>query len=1294
MSSGQESMGDLIPPDMLEIFAQERQSKRGKRTRRRGSISKAFTWFKIRRRKTQRLNKEVHIELLTPGSPVEIPLPPPNKASKVESEPTLPVQHFQENVFIEGDRPKYVQDLMSEAREGLKYLQQNDGNGLDFQDDQSVISSVTARTDDTSFSELRMSESEFSAADTISTRSMRSTRSSVSYQSARSGLTRQGSSFGPLKEDRKHGKRSKVRSMGVAPGIPRHVQKELGLDRAAWTASQFTSAQLSSGGVSISTVVPTLESISVASELDGALEHLQNMNSLEPQLQAEGQKCDLANIQHFLPQSLDPQKPGSLGVPWVTTSDNCPPSSVMYVSPEAMYKNQMIYNAYLPPSVDVVELKRNRSRSSVRMVSKSSLASASPAPSRASSRASSRFSSRPSSRFSSRLHSQASSYRTGPLSEGSLWSNSGSSETLISDSSTISNSSNPRLGSRESQREDGETHLNVNINQPIHFNGGNRQGETFVKSGTTAQFSRSLSVTKKNKKPPPPPRRSNSLHTQNFLKSQKTKAGAGSVEDTSGSNGSLKVVSPYSAYISSSAGGKPISHTNGKSHWTKLKESLPYVQSLAAKGTVPSPSLIALMALLDIPDPPHVLAPQAPPPETWAHNQRTFHLLCGSGPVNLEHWAQKRGLKIEIFKTVSAPNLTRPTKWNGAIVSSKPVKGTLQGYPPLNGMKDNSKAPNKKLITQSQEAKISDIQNRTPLTKVSSDVLPNYGKTVSLSLLTRVCPTPTPPPPPEHIPPLPPTNQVKDINETVSAQKVELRAPSEELICPPPHPLFPPPLPPGKIASPHLLFGQDKTDFSFAIHKIPPPPQGIPPPPQGIPPLPPAVILPPPSIIPPPPQVIPTPPPPVFLPPPPTVPPPPQVIPPPPQAIPPPPTEIPPPPQAVLSSAALSTPKVTQEVSSMQSKITSTANIPPPPPLPTDIKKEVRAIITDQQEKHQRPPTPQNVAAKEESPTPVVTQSLLQMVRLRSVRSNQQSNQEAPPKPMRRSLILSDTLLSTGDLKDNSQLIAFTQEVHDTPQVQPQPAAFEPTTAKPNGQTSSTDQETQNTSTDPIKESKPADPTPTISGEENKNAATEELVMPDVEPKDQLSIIDLKAKSNEPELQNGSSKIEDKPSTTLLQSSPKPQTLILTSPKLSPTQKMPPASIPPSSMRLQEAIRLKTAAMSSKDNQSKRLSLHSPPPSVGGISPTSTANFIFSKSTKKVVIETASSPEAQAGLRRTLVSELASVSQTTKPPGLQTKNTKVPPPVAKKPSSKSENTDNPSETESNADTEHVQTAGQ
>ncbi|KAI1895030.1 hypothetical protein AGOR_G00102070 [Albula goreensis] len=102
-------------------------------------------------------------------------------------------------------------------------------------------------------------------------------------------------------------------------------------------------------------------------------------------------------------------------------------------------------------------------------------------------------------------------------------------------------------------------------------------------------------------------------------------------------------------------------------------------------------------------------------------------------------------------------------------------------------------------------------------------------------------------------------------------------------------------------------------------------------------------------------------------------------------------------------------------------------------------------------------------------------------------------------------------------------------------------------------------------------------------------------------------------------------------------------------------------------MRLQEAIRMKTAAMSRRDGPQARLgsrSALSPSPS-----PASTASFIFSKSTKKVVIETPSSPEAQADLKRSLANELTRVTNPAKTAATDpAKTVKVPPPVARKPS--------------------------
>uniref|UniRef100_A0A671TCV3 Uncharacterized protein n=1 Tax=Sinocyclocheilus anshuiensis TaxID=1608454 RepID=A0A671TCV3_9TELE len=132
----------------------------------------------------------------------------------------------------------------------------------------------------------------------------------------------------------------------------------------------------------------------------------------------------------------------------------------------------------------------------------------------------------------------------------------------------------------------------------------------------------------------------------------------------------------------------------------------------------------------------------------------------------------------------------------------------------------------------------------------------------------------------------------------------------------------------------------------------------------------------------------------------------------------------------------------------------------------------------------------------------------------------------------------------------------------------------------------------------------------------------------------------------------------------------------------SPAKSSPaPATVP--SKRLQEAIRMKTAAMSSSGvpamhnlHFSSNSSASSPVPSPktpDGCdlhkSPASTASFIFSKSTKKVVIETPTSPEVQASLKQSLAAEIMQVSDQAKT--MVTNGTKkpikVPPPVAKKP---------------------------
>lgn len=138
------------------------------------------------------------------------------------------------------------------------------------------------------------------------------------------------------------------------------------------------------------------------------------------------------------------------------------------------------------------------------------------------------------------------------------------------------------------------------------------------------------------------------------------------------------------------------------------------------------------------------------------------------------------------------------------------------------------------------------------------------------------------------------------------------------------------------------------------------------------------------------------------------------------------------------------------------------------------------------------------------------------------------------------------------------------------------------------------------------------------------------------------------------------------------------------------TRQSPPAKDAVPSNPLHHAVHLKAAALSSGEAAEKppgsRAALPGPegPPGDGQLSPrqkspASTASFIFAKSSRKLVIETASSPEAQADLKRNLVAELMNFSgqRSAAPAAAQQgpgkaqahrKPGKIPPPVAKKPS--------------------------
>ncbi|GAA6213764.1 uncharacterized protein KIAA1522 homolog [Lates japonicus] len=529
--------GDLLPQDVVQVFAHEKHGKKGTK-KRSHSLGRALGWLKGKKRKDlgsnrQNLGLGPALDLALDGHPAghqgghkggqrsgrqAHPHGNSHAVPKRDDDDKAPAPLLlQENVFIEASRPKYLEDLHTEALEGLKLMQQEEtSNGVEYQDNESTISNITVHTD--------REGGGFTTDSTIpDTSSVVSVQSSVSTRSSRSGLTRQASTFRPLNSGKKSEKMRRRRHRKTVAGIPHHVQRELGLDRVAWTLTQKLDEEQFCNGESDTS--PTTDGPQQSAESQkGARAGLQDRKGIQPlnkeqveRLNAAhaGHRDDLALLHRLGPDLTGGDRPRSLAVPWMTTANSLQPelpSPVMSMSPQAAYMSKIIPNAVLPPSIEVVEISRGRSRSSLRTVSKSSLLLSSPAPSRASSRASS---TRTTSSKASNITS-ASRYNPPNVSDSSCWSNSESSETLVSDSSTISSSSTPRQrrsqdGDASAKEDKVSVHSSLSKASKCTSN-GKLVGtvDTVKKEGP---FVRSLSVMKP-KKAPPPPSRSYSLHNK------------------------------------------------------------------------------------------------------------------------------------------------------------------------------------------------------------------------------------------------------------------------------------------------------------------------------------------------------------------------------------------------------------------------------------------------------------------------------------------------------------------------------------------------------------------------------------------------------------------------------------------------------------------------------------------------------------------------------------------------------------------------------------------------------------
>ncbi|XP_075378354.1 NHS-like protein 3 isoform X2 [Mycteria americana] len=472
-------------------------------------------------------------------------------AAKGEAEKRLSVQYTAgeecpDNVFFPSTRPPHLEELHNQAQQGLKSLQHQEKqkqtkSAWDHGDTSSLQSCASSEDDSVSFrSRAASCATDSTSEDALSIRSEM--------------IQRKGSTFRPHdsfpKSSERAGKKKKERRTTVL-GIPQHVQKELGLrnsreakgrpeadgrgqaGRGGGQAPQplLNGGQVSGDAIRIPTIDGKLQPLAVPR---GARVCLGALEEADAALQKHIDRVyyDDTLLGRKTAAKLSPMvRPKSLAVPGMTTNASTPEllSPVMSISPQGTYMSKIIPNAILPPMVDVVAL----TRSSVRTLSRCSLVSSSPA----SVRSLTRF-------------SEHSARSREPSSSSDNWSHSQSTETIVSNSSTISSQggsdrrqpeAGPRGEADVAARSDTDQ---VSIYSSASFASscskpaagpapaapgllvvGGSSGRTSPAYSTSSQAegsdtgslvserssSRSVSL-RKMKKPPAPPRRTYSLH--------------------------------------------------------------------------------------------------------------------------------------------------------------------------------------------------------------------------------------------------------------------------------------------------------------------------------------------------------------------------------------------------------------------------------------------------------------------------------------------------------------------------------------------------------------------------------------------------------------------------------------------------------------------------------------------------------------------------------------------------------------------------------------------------------------
>ncbi|KAM9320106.1 NHS-like protein 3 [Gastrophryne carolinensis] len=444
-----------------------------------GTLRRALSWLRGRKKKKPEVRQPEGKDDSKPdGESQSIPASEPDSSN---------------NVFFPDERTQVMEEIHNQAQEGLKSLQRREKHH------NKVASPEEEKTIEISND---VSEEDFRtrshSCSTKNTDEALTTRSEM--------IQRKGSTFRPYDSPSGSSKKRRPREKrATVVGVPQHVAAELGLHtRSAHRGihelfSKEKSQEREKAAVvpvvngvrqkeEEYVVIPTVDGMPAAASHIGAHISLATLEQQEAALQRHIDKVYLDDscIGWKTDQKLSPLliRPKSVAVPGMTTHSpqSDPVSPVMSISPQATYMSKIIPNAVLPPLVDVVAL----SRSSVRTLSRCSLATASPASIRGS------------------LHRGR-----GMSTSSDTWSRSQSTETIVSDSSTISSrggDQTPDVCERH------ESRLSTGRASPAPST-GTQDGSDAASLCSGRSSIRSVSL-RKSKKAPPPPKRTYSLQQQ------------------------------------------------------------------------------------------------------------------------------------------------------------------------------------------------------------------------------------------------------------------------------------------------------------------------------------------------------------------------------------------------------------------------------------------------------------------------------------------------------------------------------------------------------------------------------------------------------------------------------------------------------------------------------------------------------------------------------------------------------------------------------------------------------------